>query len=502
MITAGFAWATANGLVRKNPIHQEEEAKLIISETFELQDQTGTEINLSGSFEAEDESGFLLQQDAPSIESSLAEIARGTSDAAPEEAPTAGQAASFKLVFPTLAQNASATSLLASFLEVLGRKIDACEDKLEEVQNSRAASLRDQMIVIMKDMKSKYDDLTAKQAESVTTTPDKAFNDDLLRKYAEITKQDVVLGNYVIRARSMTKKGGSSSKAPSVAGAAKGKPKDKKIKKEEGQTWDLFRFAADGPSGSEFDDDLADELFTGFEQGAESARRVTRLASVANNKLKKHGLLDPVLSLLAGCGQNKKNQCRNLHKLVHKQGYTIPIKIDSVETPVRVLSGKPRVAVVPYPVIHLSEWAGYLLNSKGYEKALLAGNRLADEKNWRHTFSSFWKRYRKVRPHLELFSDSDIDLSMCIPYGLHGDEGRGKLKRPIMCLSFQHSFTTRLLYSVIPSELYVGDRTLDTLHAAMTEDLLQLYHDGITVAWLGAASFEWECRSFSSIYYT
>ena len=54
MINAGFAWATANGLVRKNPVHQEEEAKLVISETFELQDQTGTEISLSGNFEVED----------------------------------------------------------------------------------------------------------------------------------------------------------------------------------------------------------------------------------------------------------------------------------------------------------------------------------------------------------------------------------------------------------------------------------------------------------------
>ena len=149
------------------------------------------------------------------------------------------------------------------------------------------------------------------------------------------------------------------------------------------------------------------------------------------------GLMDPVLSVLASCGHNKKNQCRNLHKLVHKRGYTLPVKIESVETPVRVLSGKRRVAVVPYPVIHLSEWAAYLLNSNGYEKILLAGYELADEKNWRRTFSCFWKRYRKVRPHLELFSVPDTDLSMCIPYGLHGDEGRGKMKRPIMCLSFQ-----------------------------------------------------------------
>ncbi|CAK8988705.1 Uncharacterized protein SCF082_LOCUS1499 [Durusdinium trenchii] len=40
------------------------------------------------------------------------------------------------------------------------------------------------------------------------------------------------------------------------------------------------------------DADLADELLTGFEQGAESAARIVRLATVANNRLKKHGTLE------------------------------------------------------------------------------------------------------------------------------------------------------------------------------------------------------------------
>ncbi|CAK9114337.1 unnamed protein product [Durusdinium trenchii] len=46
------------------------------------------------------------------------------------------------------------------------------------------------------------------------------------------------------------------------------------------------------PSGLSAEDaDLADELLVGFEQGAESASRVVRLATVANNRLQKQGPL-------------------------------------------------------------------------------------------------------------------------------------------------------------------------------------------------------------------
>ena len=45
--------------------------------------------------------------------------------------------------------------------------------------------------------------------------------------------------------------------------------------------------------------------------------------------------------------------------------------------------------------------------------------------------------------------------------------------------SLRHSFTTRLLVTVVPSEIYVGDRTLDDLHEALAKDVLAMYHDGL-----------------------
>ncbi|CAE7278688.1 unnamed protein product [Symbiodinium pilosum] len=47
-----------------------------------------------------------------------------------------------------------------------------------------------------------------------------------------------------------------------------------------------------------------------------------------------------------------------------------------------------------------------------------------------------------------------------------------------------HSFTTRLLFSAVRSELYHGDATLDALNLALTNDLLGLYNDGLEVLWL------------------
>ena len=45
----------------------------------------------------------------------------------------------------------------------------------------------------------------------------------------------------------------------------------------------------------------------------------------------------------------------------------------------------------------------------------------------------------------------------------------------------RHSFTTRLLFTVVPSELYVGDETLDALHTAMVADMKELCENGFSV---------------------
>ena len=42
--------------------------------------------------------------------------------------------------------------------------------------------------------------------------------------------------------------------------------------------------------------------------------------------------------------------------------------------------------------------------------------------------------------------------------------------------------TTRFLLTCIASIFFAGEKTLDDLHEAITEDALELYHSGVTVA--------------------
>ena len=145
--------------------------------------------------------------------------------------------------------------------------------------------------------------------------------------------------------------------------------------------------------------------------------------------------MDPVLRMISRCGDSKKNACRNLHNLIHKQGRTLPVEISVILTPVRVLCGKPKVTKANFPVLYLSSWAAQLFRLGG--KLLLGGFSLDDEAGYRSMFSEFWQRFRYVRPDLDIYSESNVDFSMCIPIGMHGDEGRGKLKRPVLILAYQ-----------------------------------------------------------------
>ena len=53
MIEKAWAWAHQNKCLRKNEIHGEEEAKLILSEDFDLLDEEGQEISMGGTVEME-----------------------------------------------------------------------------------------------------------------------------------------------------------------------------------------------------------------------------------------------------------------------------------------------------------------------------------------------------------------------------------------------------------------------------------------------------------------
>lgn len=69
---------------------------------------------------------------------------------------------------------------------------------------------------------------------------------------------------------------------------------------------------------------------------------------------------------------------------------------------------------------------------------LLGGLSLDDVDSFGDTLEVFWGRYKALEPDFEVPGNPRY----VIPYALHGDEGRGKGKKPIMVLGMQPLITS------------------------------------------------------------
>ena len=59
MCDAAWQWASPLGFLRINSVHKEEEARLILSDEFELLDETGQEIQMGGNIEVDETCPFV-----------------------------------------------------------------------------------------------------------------------------------------------------------------------------------------------------------------------------------------------------------------------------------------------------------------------------------------------------------------------------------------------------------------------------------------------------------
>ncbi|CAE7217263.1 unnamed protein product [Symbiodinium sp. CCMP2456] len=241
MITAAWQWATSTKNIRRNKIHGEEEAKIVLDDAFEAMDKTTNETSMQGGMDVQDDSGFLLENDIPDIDGSEAAITNGQTDGA-----------------------AAASS---------------AQERLTKAGGTRAQTLRDQLDTILSNMRGLFEKLTQKQSESLTP-----FSDSLLRLFAETTKQDLIMNNYVVRAKSVKGGAGSSTDKPNKEKkkekkeakpkAKKPGKKDNKNKKDKGLLNNAASSESDSGSEEGTDDDLADELLVGFEAGANMLQAV------------------------------------------------------------------------------------------------------------------------------------------------------------------------------------------------------------------------------------
>ena len=84
-----------------------------------------------------------------------------------------------------------------------------------------------------------------------------------------------------------------------------------------------------------------------------------------------------------------------------------------------------------FPVLLPSSWLQYALDNGG--QLALGGHKLHSTA-WQHMFKEFWSKFEPSMPGVDL---GLRDRSFLIPLAVHGDEGRGKAKRPIMVLAVQ-----------------------------------------------------------------
>ena len=235
-----------------------------------------------------------------------------------------------------------------------------------------------------------------------------------------------------------------------------------------------------------------------------------------------------LLLKVAACSRIKRTACRDITRLIRRTpGTTLDIPIDVCLVTVKLR--KPlRRETVWWPILRMDSWCKFFLEKK--PQLLLAGHTV--DGDWPGTFLKFWNLYKKVDGTHPIY-ESGYDLSGCVPIYVHGDEGRGQLKRPYMVVSWQnvigfggmekcndtsylvyklpktyssktdscnaytyqltshmrvgmallvelrHSFTTRWLFTGISSHLYYDDWTLDDLLGELAKQAIDAYENGI-----------------------
>ena len=141
---------------------------------------------------------------------------------------------------------------------------------------------------------------------------------------------------------------------------------------------------------------------------------------------------------MAKCGKSKADPhaCSNLHRLLQKTGRMLDVKISTIPLWVRYSRKKPQQALVKYPVLRMTDWVNCIFRHGGH--MFLGGAPLDESKPFRQDLRQFWENYRVVDPDFPFYRTiPKCEWDTCIPIAIHGDEGRGKAKAPIMVMTTQ-----------------------------------------------------------------
>ena len=143
--------------------------------------------------------------------------------------------------------------------------------------------------------------------------------------------------------------------------------------------------------------------------------------------------MDPEIDRIARLGDEKlkyHNASRKLRNFVHKEGKTYPVPLSTCKLPVKNKKSAGEVEV-SWPILRLHSWLRVLFE-KGGAEFMLGGFQAEQDEQYGPMFSRFWERFRAVDPTHPVHSKSPEDISMTIPVSIHGDEGRGLAKVPVI----------------------------------------------------------------------
>ena len=146
------------------------------------------------------------------------------------------------------------------------------------------------------------------------------------------------------------------------------------------------------------------------------------------------GFTKDLLGKIGQCGNGKRNACRNLHRLINRtKGVTVHLDLDVC--PISIRTKRPvGVKDVWWPLLRMDSWLKYFFTELPH--MILGGCAVDDDASWRRMFSDFWDTYKQVDGGHQIFK-TGYDLGSCIPYMLHGDEGRGQSFVPFLVISWQ-----------------------------------------------------------------
>lgn len=142
---------------------------------------------------------------------------------------------------------------------------------------------------------------------------------------------------------------------------------------------------------------------------------------------------------IARAQNSSSNACRNIHGILKRTaGLSLPVDIETFALTVK--KKRPmRIIRVWWPMISLRQWVRYFLDNQ--PGILLGGHGLGDV-GYQYMLETFWRTYQVHHGEHDVFR-SGFNLRFCIPVMVHGDEGRGQCKVPLLVVSWQPVITFR-----------------------------------------------------------